>query len=222
MNRRNQLRALGRACLTLGLAALAAACLPACGMTLSYTVDEDMLQRLPKASRRSVYQAETIVTIAIDAKGAVKRKIDNTIREDDRLEAKISEAKDRRGKASGDQVAKIDLEIRMLRAKLDYNDAFVDHQRTVLKLSDLELLLARAQFELAKAQLIKKHSIQGDMAVEDFEGQVKDIQARVAEFRKDVDEEAADLKEEENRWLEAKKAYFAAIGESSKGWWTEQ
>jgi len=127
-----------------------------------------------------------------------------------------------RGKASGDQVAKIDLEIRMLRAKQDYNDAFVDHQHTVLDLADLELLLARAQFELAKAQLIKKHSIQGDMAVEDFEGQVRDIQARVAEFRKDVDEEAAELKEEENRWLEAKKAYFAAIGESSKGWWTEQ
>jgi len=219
MYRRTQLRALARRGLLVGLAAL---CLPACGMSLRYTVDEDMLQRLPKASKRSVYQAETIVTIAIDAKGAVKRKIDNALKENDRLDAKIDEVKAQRGKASGDQVTKLGLEIRMLEAKQDYNEALVDHQRLVLKLSDRELLLARAQFELAKAQLIKKHSIQGDMAVEDFEGQVRDIQARVAEFRKDVDEEAAELKEEENRWLEAKKAYYSAIGESSKGWWTEQ
>ena len=41
------------------------------------------------------------------------------------------------------------------------------------------------------------------------------------DFRKEVDEDAAELKREEDEWLAVKKKYFSSIGESSKGWWTE-
>jgi hypothetical protein len=215
-------QAFHRIALAVTLAAMVGGGLPACGASIRYTVDEDLLQRLPKASRRSVYQAETVVTIAIDAKGAEKRKVDNALRENDRLEAKLAEAKLRRAKAAGNQVATIDLEIRMLKARLAYNDELVDHQRIRIKLADKELTLARAQFELAKARLVEKHSISSSASVKDFEEQVTDIQAHVLKFRKKVEADAADLKEEEARWLEAKKAYYSAIGESSKGWWTEQ
>ena len=83
-------------------------------------------------------------------------------------------------------------------------------------------MLAKAQFELAKVRLVKKHSIAFSGTIEEFEEQVKDIQADVSSLRKEVDSEAAALKVEEEKWLSAKKRYYSAIGESSKGWWTEQ
>jgi len=193
-----------------------------CGPSLSHTVPDDLLKRLPKSSRRSVFQAETVVTIAIDRRGAIKRTVDNSLREIDRTREKVRAAKKRRSQASGDKKANIDLEIDMLEAKIDYLYDVIDHQDIRQKLADWELVLAKAQFELAKVQLVKKHSIAYSGSVEDFENQVKSIQADVDGLRKEVDAEAARLKLEEDKWLAAKKRYYSSIGESSKGWWTEQ
>lgn len=195
---------------------------PACGPSVSQTVPDDLLKRLPKSSRRSVFQAETVVTIAIDNKGSVKRNVDNTLREIDRTREKIKKAEKEQSKASGNKAANYDLEIDMLEAKIDYLHEVIGHQDIRAKLSDWELVMAKAQFELAKVRLVKKHSISYSGTVEDFEEQVKDIQADVDDLRKDVEAEAAELKLEEEKWLAAKKRYYASIGESSKGWWTEQ
>lgn len=193
-----------------------------CGPSLSHTVPDDLLKRLPKSSRRSVFQAETVVTIAIDRRGGIKRTVDNSVREIDRTREKIKEAGKRRSQASGDKKANIDLEVDMLDAKIDYLYEVIDHQDICQKLADWELVLAKAQFELAKVRLVKKHSISYSGSVEDFEGQVNGIKADVDGLRKDVDAEAAVLKVEEEKWLASKKRYYSAIGESSKGWWTEQ
>ena len=91
----------------------------------------------------------------------------------------------------------------------------------LLKLADMELILAKAQFELSKVRLVKKHSIAFDNDEEDFVEQVKSIQQDVDEFRKEVEEDAAELKHEEEEWLAVKKRYYSSIGESVKGWWTE-
>lgn len=195
---------------------------PACGPSVSQTVPDDLLKRLPKSSRRSVFQAETVVTIAIDNKGSVKRKVDNTLREIDRTHEKIAKAEKEQSKASGNKAANYDLEIDMLEAKIDYLHEVVGHQDIRAKLSNWELVIAKAQFELAKVRLVKKHSISYSGTVEDFEEQVKDIQADVDDLRKDVEAESAELKLEEEKWLAAKKHYYSSIGESSKGWWTEQ
>ena len=109
----------------------------------------------------------------------------------------------------------------MLGAKVDYLEDKVDHLYYSMKLRDKELLLAKAQFELAKVKLVKKHSIAFDGSEEDFVDQVRSFQEVVDEFRMDVEEDAADLKASENEWLAVKKSYFSAVGESSKGWWTE-
>lgn len=193
-----------------------------CGPSLSHTVPDDLLKRLPKSSQRSVYQARTVVTIAIDRKGSVKRQVDNSLREIDRIQEKIAEAEKRMDKASGNKKGHIALEIAMLEAKTDYLHEVIDHQDIRAELTEWELALAKAQFELSKAQLVKKHSIafSGDLA--DFEQQVEELKADVAAKRKEVEAEAAELKQEEEIWLSAKKRYYSAIGESSKGWWTEQ
>jgi hypothetical protein len=194
--------------------------LTGCGPTLSMTVPPDLIQRLPKDTRRNVFQAETVVTIAVDRKGTVKRDIENAMREIDRTKEKIAAVKKESAKSPQDE-RKAELEVEMLEAKIDYQKSVVDHLYTRLKLADKELLLARAQFELEKVKLVKKHAIAFDSSVEDFEEQVKSIQAYVDNFRKDVEEEAAELKKEEEIWLAAKKAYFSSFGESAKGWWTE-
>jgi peptidoglycan hydrolase CwlO-like protein len=192
-----------------------------CGSSLSLTVPDDLLQRLPKNSRKSVFQAETLVTIAVDHKGSVKRQIDNAELEISRTKTKIDESKKERKAATTRTADKINLEINMLEVKIDYLYDYLDHQHIVLKLADRELLLARAQFELVKVQLVKKHSIAFNKDEEDFVKQVKKIEEDVNDFRKKVDAKAADLKKSEERWLAAKKEYYAAIGESDKGWWTE-
>ena len=202
--------------LCLGLAHLA------CGPSLSNTVPEDKLQRLPKNSRRSVYQAQTVVTIARDKKGTIKRTAENTQREIDRIKEKIKSSKKQLSTVSAAQASRIEGEIEMLRFKIDYLNEVIDHQDERMRLADAELVLAKAQFELAKVQLVKKHSIAFSGTVEEFEKQVRDIQEHVKRIREDVKNEELDLKREEERWLAAKKHYYSSIGESTKGWWTEE
>ena len=200
---------------------ITAATLLGCGASLSYTVDQSLIKRLPKSSRRSVFQAETVVTIAVDQKSTTKRQIDSTRREIARTEQRIQDLKKRQEAAAAREADKIDMEIDMLGAKVDYLEDKVDHLYYSMKLRDKELLLAKAQFELAKVKLVKKHSIAFDGSEEDFVDQVRSLQEVVDEFRMDVEEDAADLKASENEWLAVKKKYFSAVGESSKGWWTE-
>jgi len=191
-----------------------------CG-SLSYTVDQSLIRRLPKSSRRSVFQAETVVTIAVDQKSTTKRKIDSTKREVARTEERIKSLKKRQESAAAREADKIDMEIDMLGAKVDYLEDKASHFRYVLKLRDKELLLAKAKFELEKVRLVKKHSIAFDGDEEDFLKQVRSLQEEVDEFRMDVEEDAADLKVSEDEWLAVKRQYYSAVGESSKGWWTE-
>ena len=203
------------------IALVTALLLIGCGGSLSYTVDQSLIKRLPKSSRRSVFQAETVVTIAVDQMSTTKRQIDTTRREIARTEERIENLKKRQEAAAAREADKIDMEIDMLWAKVGYQEDKIDHLYFVLKLRDKELLLAKAQFELAKVKLVKKHSIAFDGNEEDFVDQVRSLQEEVNEFRMDVEEDAADLKASEDEWLAVKKRYFSAVGESSKGWWTE-
>ncbi len=209
-----------RLIMTAGLA-FSLGLLSGCGPSLSYTVSPDLIQRLPKTSRRSVFQAETVVTIAVDRRSAVKRTMDNTQREIDRTLTRIKKVKDGATNAAARETDKVDMEIDMLEAKIDFLNDKIDHFEVKLELAAMELVLAKAQFELAKVKLVKKHSIAFDDEEEDFVEQVKSIQSDVDDFRKEVDEDAAELKREEDEWLAVKKKYFSSIGESSKGWWTE-
>jgi hypothetical protein len=195
--------------------------LAGCAPSLSYVVPEDLILRLPKNARRGVFQAETVVTIAVDKKSSIKRDADSTLREIDRTREKIAQVEKQASKAGDREADKMELEIKMLKSKIDYLERLVEHQEIRAKLAEKELLHAMAQFELEKAKVVKKHAMVLDDAVEDFERQVKDMQAEVDDFKKEVDQDAAELKEEENRWLAVKKEYYSSVGESSKGWWTE-
>jgi len=176
--------------------------LAGCGPSLSYTVSPDLIKRLPKNSRRSVFQAETVVTIAVDRKSSVKRQIDNARREIDRTEERIRKVNKEAEGAGARDAEKIDKEIDMLDAKIDFLHEQIDHLEMSLKLAE-------------------KHSIAFGGSEEDFMEQAKSIQEDVDDMRKDVDKDAADLKRSEEEWLAVKKKYFSSIGESSKGWWTE-
>jgi ribosomal protein L11 methylase PrmA len=157
----------------------------------------------------------------VDNKSSIRRQIENAELEISRTKTKIDEVKKGRSGATTRTADKINMEIHMLEVKVDYLEDYLDHQHTRYKLAEKELLLARAQFELVKVQLVKKHSIAFNKDEADFVKQVKKIENHVNEFRKDVDAEAAKVKRSEERWLTAKKEYYAAIGESDKGWWTE-
>ncbi len=192
-----------------------------CRPSLSYTVSEDLLRRLPKSSRRAEFQAKTVVTIAIDRRSTVKREIKTTRNEISRTHEKIKKAKEQKSKGGAREADKIDLEVDMLGSKVNYLHDMVDHHQVRLKLAEMELILAKAQYELSKVRLVKSNNIGFDGDEEDFVSQVKSIQEDVNDFRKDVGADAADLKRREEEWLVVKKKYYSSIGESSKGWWTE-
>ncbi len=200
---------------------LLAAGFSACGPSLSYTVPDDLLQRLPKKSRRSVFQAETVVTIAVDRKSAVKREQESTHREIDASRERIEKIEKESSAGGPAAEKKGQAEINMLEASIDYLKEKLDHLDLALSVAEDELLLARAQFELAKLQLVKKHAIAYSGDEKDFVEQVNDIQRYVEKRRRRLEQDAAELKREEDKFMEIKRRFFSSIGESSKGWWTE-
>ncbi len=196
-------------------------CLSACGPSLSETVPDGVIQRLPKASRRSVFQAETIVTIALDRRSSVTREIQNLDRERRRTGELLRLADKRKDKASGAEEERIEQEIEVLEAKEELLERQIEHQEIVLELTEYEVILARAQFELAKVRLVKKHAIKFGEDEEDFVEQVQSIQEDVNDQREEVAEDEQELKEQEESFLALKKKYNMMDGEPSKGWWAQ-
>ena len=192
------------------------------GCALRYTVPPELTKRLPKSSRKSVFQARTVVTIAIDNRASVRRKMSSTRREIERTRERINEAEARRRRTIATEKGKLDAEVEMLEAKIDFLEERLDFLDDKLDLAKEELLLAAERFELAKAKLVKKHSIAFSGDVEDFEAQVKSLEEDVEEQRADFKLREEELKVEEAKWLEVKTRYYATIGETSRGWWTEQ
>ncbi|RME25733.1 MAG: hypothetical protein D6806_07435, partial [Deltaproteobacteria bacterium] len=123
--------------------------------------------------------------------------------------------------AGGQKKARLEAELDMLDAKERYLGAKGEFLERSLEVADKEVMLARAQFELAKLKLVKKHSIAFDGDEQDFVEQVEDWKHTVEEERRDLQQMEAELKLEEKKWLEAKKRFYSSVGESSKGWWTE-
>ena len=192
-----------------------------CGPSLSDTVPDNVIERLPKASRRSVFQAETIVTIALDRRASVAREIQNLHREL-RKTGEIMRLTDKRlDKAEGGEKGRIEQEIEVLEVKEELLERQIDHQEIVLKLADYEVILARAQFELSKVKLVKKHSIKFGEDEEDFVEQVQSIQEDVNDQREVVAEDERELKQQEESFLALKKKYNMMDGEPSKGWWAQ-
>jgi hypothetical protein len=192
-----------------------------CGPSLSETVPDGVIQRLPKASRRSVFQAETIVTIALDRRASVVRETQNLNRELTKTKELARLADKRLDKAKDEERDRIKQEIEVLEAKEELLDRQIDHQEIELKLADYEVVLAKAQFELAKVKLVKKHSIKFGGEEKDFTDQVQSIQEDVNDKRKDVADDEKEVKEQEESFLALKKKYNMMDGEPSKGWWVQ-
>jgi len=192
-----------------------------CGHSLSYTVEPELLQRLPKKSRRSVFQARTVVTIAIDRLSSIRRQIDGTRRDIDRIKERVDKIEKELGNAGPRESQRLRGEIDVLDARQEYLEHKIEFLEEKLDVAEDELLLAKGQFELAKVRLVKKHSIAFDGDEADFVEQVEDLQQKVNERRKDLERDEAELKRQEQKWLAVKKRFYSSIGESSKGWWTE-
>lgn len=192
-----------------------------CGPSLSYTVEPELLRRLPKKSRRSVFQARTVVTIAIDRLSSIRRQIDSTRRDIDRIKEREDKIEKEMETAGPRESQRRRGEIQVLDARKEYLEHKIDFLEEKHDVAEYELLLAKAQFELAKVRLVKKHSIAFDGDEADFVEQVKDLQQEVDERRKDLQGEEAELKRREQEYLAVKKKFYSSIGESSKGWWTE-
>jgi len=192
------------------------------GCALRYTVPKDLTKRLPKSSRKSVFQARTVVTIAIDNKASVRRKMSSTRREIERTQERIEEAENKRSRTIATEKGKLESEIEMLEAKIDFLEEKLDYLDQQFDMAEEELLLAKARFELAKAKLVKKHSVAFSGDVEDFEDQVKSLEEDVAAERADLEMHDLEMKAEESEWETVKNQYYSSIGETSRGWWTEQ
>jgi hypothetical protein len=89
--------------------------------------------------------------------------------------------------------------------------------------ADVELWLARARYELAKAQLVHDHDPErgADVDVEAFEGQVQDWEAKVAEHQAEIDESRVVREEVRGRYDDVSKRLQEASGGAFGGPWAD-
>ncbi|MEZ4273269.1 MAG: hypothetical protein R3C68_18075 [Myxococcota bacterium] len=174
--------------------------LSSCG--LAHTVDRDLLRHVSLSNKLLLFDAENNLSIAIDEKDKIDKQILEVRRDiraaySQRDAAREDEDRaDDRGDAEAVRLAIMAQDVAEM--KIDYLRGYVDFLDEKRDVQERHILLAQAQFELAKAKLIKENNVKGAEKVdlEDFENQVKkwvevakDAQADLAETSKELDAE---------------------------------
>jgi hypothetical protein len=196
------------------LISAALALLSGCGVR---RVPGDVLSKLPYEAKIELLEAENDLAVAIDkvdeAHSEMLRHRDAIRRAKDRLSAAEREVGDSKDDVSR-EVARLavkegDARVEWLRARQQVN---VWEER----IADKAMWCAQARFELARLTAAKKYKLEGSESLNqaDFEGQVKDCDARVealrAEQKKEIDAaEKVRSKWDENKAALAKKTFDA-------------
>ncbi|MBI3181902.1 MAG: hypothetical protein HYZ28_07135 [Myxococcales bacterium] len=182
-----------------------------CAACASYgkRVPDRLLEKLPYESRIELLEAENDLALAIDRLDEAKAEILRTRDAIRRAKDRRSAAKDEVGKADDNiarevaelAVAEADARVDFLRARQQVN---VEEER----IHELALRCAHARFELARVQITRKAKVEGSesLPVPDFEGQVKECEAAVAQRRAESRERAQQMAQAKDAWEKQKSA----------------
>ncbi len=190
---------------------------------LWYRIDRSQLDRIPNDEKLDLFDAENEVIIAKDNIEAVERNIADGRRLVEKARKKVELLKDNvevAGISSPDVLA---LYREWAEARLAMREDTMRHLYLKRKASDSQLWLARARYELAKAQLVHDHDPErgASVNIKDFEKQVADREKTVADFMQQIDQSKARLEELRIRYDDVSKRLQEASGGAFGGPWVE-
>ena len=99
----------------------------------------------------------------------------------------------------------------------------MDHRARAEDQERARLIVAKAQFELAKARLVKKNNVPGasDIELADFEAQVEEYKEDVNDTDEDIAVAEAEMATKEEAWVAKSEQLAAATGGALGSRWLD-
>jgi chromosome segregation ATPase len=212
---------------SVGIAALFAGALAACGPSVSLRVEQRSLKDLPLESRLDLLDAENDLFAAVDRRDDAEQGIDDARtalrRADNRVseeEHDLDQAHDRRD-AAGIEVGK--LAVQEAKARRRVQDWDLDLAKGNLDVEDARLLVAEARFERAKADVARKARTAGaaDLKLKDFDKQVDNLQRNVQDEQKDVAKVQKKSEKDRQKWQALSRQLAELTGGAQGSAWVQ-
>jgi hypothetical protein len=207
--------------------ALTLGAMVACGGPVSLRVKPSLVKALPVESRIDLLDAENALFAAIDSLDEARDDVENAEAESDAAGDRIDEAKDQRKKAreakdsGASDVAELAIAEAQERKKYLKVQLRVLHKDVEGREADLDV--ARARYELARAQAVKKAALDGSqkMKVEDYEAQVAKLEERAKAVHDKADAMRQDAETQKQSWTDSRAALAKASGGAQGSTWVE-
>lgn len=190
---------------------------------LWYRIDRSQLDRIPNDEKLSLFDAENEVIIAKDNIEAVERNIADGRRAVERARQKVELLKDNAEIAGINSPEVLALYREWAELRFAMREDSMRHLYLKRKVSEHQLWLARARYEMAKAQLVHDHDPErgASVNVDDFAKQVADREKTVADLLAELDQSKAVLEEFRIRYDDVSKRLQEASGGAFGGPWVD-
>lgn len=197
-------------------------CSVGCG-GLWHRIDRNDLDRIPNDEKLALFDAENEVIIAKDNIEAVDRELADGREAIKKAREKLKFLKDNDEVAGVASPEVLDLYREWAALRLDLREDEMRHAYLKRKVAEENLWLARARYELAKAQLVHDHDPErgSEVNIEGFENQVADREGGVAERMADLDESKVMQEEIRSRFDDVSRRLQEASGGAFGGPWAE-
>ncbi len=200
--------------------------LAGCG-GLSHTVDKRLLADVTIEHKLMLFDAENDVSIAVDEREQVLRRLRELRREAAEAGAQRREAEsdEERAEAKNDS-KRVELAVEaaaVAEKRLAYLVAEMAVERERLAAQEGLLWVALAKYELAKAKLVERNNLPGaaDLELPDFEAQVDACIEDAKQLQADLTESEAQAAERLKEWLAARDALAQRSGGGVGSPWAE-
>jgi hypothetical protein len=187
--------------------ALALMSLAACGPSVSLRVSRQDVQELPVEERLDLLDAENDLFVAIDKRDDASQAVDDAKvayrQSARRLSASVADL-DRAERAGNPQdMALAKIAVQEARLGRRYQSLASDLAAGNLEAMDAELLVARARFEKAKAEAVRRAKVKGssEIVVAKFSDQLTRLERYAAKSEKSLQAIQAKADAARNAWL---------------------
>lgn len=182
----------------------------ACGPRYNLGVPRELVKKLPYESRIDLLEAENDLAVAVDKVDEAQNELLRTREALRRSRSRLDSARSEQGKAQdavSKEVAK--LAITEAEARLEYLRRRQELNTLNKEIEDLSFRCAYARFEQSRLKVALKAKVEGveKLKAEDFEKQVKDCEAEVAQRRKETQDEAQRAEKAKAAWEEQRTAF---------------
>lgn len=187
--------------------------LAGCGGPLSNTIDDDVLEDMSRQGQIEIYDAENGIIVALDRLDEARDELLRIRGELDLAKERI-EAAEKRGNRLGIDVAE---------GWRVYLESMERWAKANVALQKLGVVVARAQVELAKAEVVQREDLLGgrSFSAGRYQEQAKTVQAEYQRRAAAVRKLRARARKLETKWWALRRRYVAQTGDHDNGLWID-